>query len=147
MIFLNRHSWMLFWEYNLLVGLYCLRWAHFGQHRNGGAILEISLLTWDLPCYSPQKKEIDHGGGASSVQSVQSIYLFKHRENKGNSFRNWKQKTLPSLSHSLTLAELPAPSDLLFRALVSMVLTRSLVCCCLSLSLWGKHILLCRCDC
>lgn len=39
--------------------------AHFGQHRDGGAILEISLLIWALPDYSPQKKET--GDGVRSI--------------------------------------------------------------------------------
>lgn len=45
-----------------------------GQHRDGGAILEISLLTWYLPGYSLQKKEI--GDGVRSIfGAVQFIYL------------------------------------------------------------------------
>lgn len=84
-------------------------------------------------------------------QFNQSIYLFKYRENTGNSFRNWQQKTFPSLFHSLTLAELPASSGLLFRALVSMVLTRGLVCHCLCLceantSFSVAVIVICHCN-
>lgn len=47
------------------MGLYCLRGAHFGLHRDGDAILEISLLTWAVPDYSLQKKEI--GDGVRSI--------------------------------------------------------------------------------
>lgn len=49
------------WEYNLLLGLYSLRGAHFRQHRDSGAILEISLLTQALPIYSLQKNETRDG--------------------------------------------------------------------------------------
>lgn len=111
-VFLDRH-WILFWDYNLFWGgtlWTAQRWCHF---RN------LPLDSGFTRLFPAEERK---WWWSEEHPWCSLIYLFVCRESTGNSFRNWQQKTSPSLSQSLTLAELPAPSDPLFTALVAVIL-------------------------
>lgn len=69
-----------------------------------------------------------------------SIYLFIEIQRKHRNL--FQELAAADISKSLSLTDFG--SDLLFTALTAMILTRGLVCCCLSLS--GNHIPLGHCD-
>lgn len=94
MVFPNRHSCLFSGEMEL--GVVVLpEGVHFGQHRGGGANLEIFLLPCALWGYFLQKKEtgdeVRNILGADQLVYLGFFNVFRCRESTGHSFAAMKQ--------------------------------------------------------
>lgn len=106
-VFPNRHSW-LFWGGIELGGVVLPEGVHFGQHRGGGAIIEIFLFTCALPGYFLLKKEI--GDEVRNIFGThQLIYLFfmylDAEKAQETHLQQWKKLAAEDISNSLLLTD------------------------------------------